>query len=51
MIVFVAGVILGIAIELLTGANVVMLVAILVWTLLIIGVWLFKECLLGTWWK
>jgi hypothetical protein len=51
MIVFVAGIILGIATELLTGANVVMLVAILFGVLMIMAVWLFKECLLGTWWK
>jgi hypothetical protein len=51
MIVFVAGVILGIAIELLTGLNVVTLVAVLFGALLVLGVWLFKEMLLGKWWK
>jgi len=51
MIVFVAGIILGIAIELLTGLNVVILVAVLFGALLVLGVWLFKEMLLGKWWK
>ena len=51
MIVFVAGIILGIAIELLTGLNVVTLVAVLFGALLVLGVWLFKEMLLGKWWK
>ena len=51
IIVFVAGIILGIAVELLTGTNVVTLVVILFGILLIMGVWLFKEFLLGKWWK
>ncbi|MFA5247888.1 MAG: hypothetical protein WCX79_00425 [Candidatus Paceibacterota bacterium] len=51
MIVFVAGIILGIAVELLTGLNVVTLVAVLFGALLVMGVWLFKEMLLGKWWK
>jgi hypothetical protein len=51
MIVFVAGIILGIATELLTGVNVVVLVAILFGVLLAMGVWLFKDFLLGKWWK
>jgi hypothetical protein len=51
MIVFVAGIILGIAVELLTGLNVVILVAVLFGALLVMSVWLFKECLLGKWWK
>jgi len=51
MIVFVAGIILGIGVELLVGDNVVTLVALMFGVLLLMGVWLFKDFLLGKWWK
>ncbi len=51
LITFVAGIILGIGIQLLVGVNVVTLVAILFGVLLVMGVVLFKEFLLGEWWK
>ena len=51
MIVFVAGIILGIAAELLIGDNVVTIVSLLFGVLLVMGVVLFKEMLLGKWWK
>lgn len=51
IIVFVAGVILGIAAALLTGISAGMLIVILFGALLVMGVWLFKGFLLGKWWK
>lgn len=51
IIVFVAGIILGIAAALLTGISAGMLTVILFGALLVMGVWLFKGLLLGKWWK
>ena len=51
IIVFVAGVILGIAVALLTGISAGMLIVILFGALLVMGIWLFKDLLLGKWWK
>jgi len=51
IIVFVAGIILGIAAALLTGISAGLLVVILFGALLVMGVWLFKGLLLGKWWK
>lgn len=51
IIVFVAGVILGIGAALLTGISAGMLIVILFGALLVMGVWLFKGFLLGKWWK
>ena len=51
IIVFVAGIILGIAAALLTGISAGMLIVILFGALLVMGVWLFKGFLLGKWWK
>jgi uncharacterized iron-regulated membrane protein len=51
MIVFVAGIILGVGIELLIGDNVVTLVVLMFGVLLLMGVVLFKDFLLGKWWR
>lgn len=51
IIVFVAGIILGIASALLTGISAGLLTVILFGALLVMGVWLFKGLLLGKWWK
>ena len=51
IIVFVAGIILGIAAALLTGISASLLTVILFGALLVMGVWLFKGLLLGKWWK
>ena len=51
IIVFVAGIILGIAAALLTGISAGLLTVILFGALLVMGVWLFKGFLLGNWWK
>lgn len=51
IIVFVAGIILGIGAALLTGISAGMLIVILFGALLVMGVWLFKGFLLGKWWK
>ena len=51
LVVFVAGIIAGIAAELLTGVSVVMLVMILFGVLALMGVVLFKDFLLGEWWR
>ena len=51
IIVFVAGIILGIAAALLTGISASLLTVILFGALLAMAVWLFKGFLLGKWWK
>jgi hypothetical protein len=51
IIVFVAGIILGIAAALLTGISASLLIVILFGALLVMGAWLFKGLLLGKWWK
>ena len=51
MIVFVAGIILGIAAALLTGISASLLIVILFGALLVMAAWLFKGLLLGKWWK
>ena len=51
IIVFVAGIILGIAAALLTGISASLLIVILFGALLVMAAWLFKGLLLGKWWK
>jgi hypothetical protein len=51
IIVFVEGIILGIAAALLTGISASLLTVILFGALLAMAVWLFKGFLLGKWWK
>jgi hypothetical protein len=51
IIVFVAGVVIGVAATLLTGISAGMLVIVLFGALLAMGIWLFKGFLLGEWWK
>ena len=48
MIVFVAGIILGIAVELLTGVNATILVTLLFGILLVVGVWLWHRTTAGS---